>query len=352
MNPRLRIGITLGDVNGIGPELVIKLFQESYIREMCTPILYGSLRALNIYRKVLNIERLPHTVIQHVNQAQPRRLNVIECYPELERVDIGKPSEIGGRSAYLALKRAIEDAQHQELDALVTLPVDKASMQQQDPGFIGHTELLAEAFNVPDDLMLMVHDDLRVGLITNHLAISEVSRNLTVQQIVNKAHILHDTLELDFDIPRPLIALLALNPHAGDRGLMGDEEQEIIAKALDELKEDGLMVSGPYPADGFFGSLTYKKFHATLAMYHDQGLIPFKLLAGYEGVNVTAGLPIVRTSPDHGVAYDIAGQGIADENSFRQALYLAINLCRTRAENEPLRANALDLSDELERKKG
>jgi 4-hydroxythreonine-4-phosphate dehydrogenase len=351
MSSKLRLGITLGDINGIGPELALNVLQDQRLKDRATVVLYGSLRALNTYRKILNIEKFQYSVIQSVAQAQPRRLNIIDCGPEMERVDIGKPSETGGRAAWQALKRAIEDAQHQELQALVTLPVDKASIESFEPGFVGHTELLAQAFNVPENLMMMVADEFRLGLATNHLPISQVPAALTRERIIAKAQILHDTLEIDFDIPRPLMAILALNPHAGDRGLIGNEE-DIIRQAIADLKEEGIMASGPYPADGFFGSLAYRKFHAVLAMYHDQGLIPFKLLSGYEGVNVTAGLPIVRTSPDHGVAYDIAGENKADPASFRQACYLALDLCERRAENEALRATALDFEEgEKERKK-
>ncbi|MDX2282947.1 MAG: 4-hydroxythreonine-4-phosphate dehydrogenase PdxA [Bacteroidia bacterium] len=344
MSNKLRIGITLGDVNGIGPELIIKVFQDQRLKDLCTPILYGSSRAVNIYRKIMNVEKFHYQVIPNAAQAQPKRLNIIECMADLERVDIGKASEIGGRAAHLALRRAIDDALHRELDALVTLPVDKASLQQVDPDFIGHTELLARAFNVDDNLMLMASEELRVGLVTNHLPLREVADALTVDKIVQKALMLNETLEMDFGIRRPLIAILALNPHAGDKGLIGSEE-EMIVQAVEELKSQDIMAMGPYPADGYFGSLTYKKFHATLAMYHDQGLIPFKLLAGYNGVNFTAGLPIVRTSPDHGVAYDIAGKDLADPTSFRQALFMAIDLSKTRQENETLRAHSLDADE-------
>jgi 4-hydroxythreonine-4-phosphate dehydrogenase len=344
MSNKPRIGITLGDVNGIGPELIIKVFQDQRLKDLCTPILYGSSRAVNIYRKIMNVEKFHYQVIPNATQAQSKRLNIIECMADLERVDIGKASEIGGRAAHTALRRAIDDALHRELDALVTLPVDKASLQQIDPEFIGHTELLARAFNVDDSLMLMADDELRVGLVTNHLPLREVADALSVDKIVQKALMLNESLEMDFGIRRPLIAILALNPHAGDRGLLGNEE-EMIVQAVEELKSQDIMAMGPYPADGYFGSLTYKKFHATLAMYHDQGLIPFKLLAGYNGVNFTAGLPIVRTSPDHGVAYDIAGKDLADPTSFRQALFMAIDLSKTRQENEELRAHSLDADE-------
>ncbi|MEO1450466.1 MAG: 4-hydroxythreonine-4-phosphate dehydrogenase PdxA, partial [Bacteroidota bacterium] len=348
----LRIGITMGDANGVGPELIIRTFLDARMRERCIPILYGSSRVINIYRKVLGVNKFVYNVIKTPQEAQPRKLNIIECIPDLERVDIGKPSEIGGKVAHLSLKRAIEDAQHQFIDALVTLPVDKASMTAYDEDFSGHTELLAKAFNVSDNLMLMVSDSLRVGVVTNHLAVKDISRNLTVDRIVQKATILANTLADDFSIQRPMIAILGLNPHAGDRGLIGNEDQEIVAKAVEALQEKNIQAFGPYPADGFFGSLTYKRFHGTLAMYHDQGLIPFKVLAGYDGVNYTAGIPFVRTSPDHGVAYDIAGKGTADLSSVRQAIFLAIDIHSHRTQNLALKENALEIKPlKPERKK-
>jgi 4-hydroxythreonine-4-phosphate dehydrogenase len=340
----------MGDVNGIGPELLIKTFLDQRIKDLCIPILYGSSRVINIYRKVMKINKFHYSVINRASEAQPSRLNVIECMPDLERVDIGKPSEIGGQAAHLSLKRAIEDAQHQEIDALVTLPVDKKVLTEFIPDFTGHTEMLAQAFNVEENLMLMVDDTLRVGLVTNHLAIKDVSRNLTIDRIMRKARILNDSLRQDFSIQRPMIAILGLNPHAGDNGLLGGEEADIIQHAVAKLDKEGIRAAGPYPSDGYFGSLTYRRFDATLAMYHDQGLVPFKLLAGYRGVNFTAGIPLVRTSPDHGVAYDIAGKGEADPTSLRQAIYVAIDVYRNRVMNQELMANPLESLEALEKR--
>lgn len=348
-NHKPKIGITMGDVNGIGPELIIKAFLDQRFKESFVPIIYGSSRVVNIYRKVMNINKFHYVVVQNPSQAQYRKLNIIESVPDLERVDIGKSSEIGGRAAHEALKRAIQDAQHGEIDALVTLPVDKKSMQEFVPEFKGHTELLAEAFNVPQNLMMMVSEDIKVATVTNHLAIQDVSRNLSVERIVTKARILNDSLENDFSIQKPMIAILGLNPHAGDRGLIGNEEAEVISHAVTELKKSGIKAFGPYPADGFFGSMSYQKFHATLAMYHDQGLIPFKLIAGYNGVNFTAGIPFIRTSPDHGVAYDIAGKGTADPASVRQSIYLALDILKERKMNKELKENPIKPLADLER---
>ncbi len=348
-NHKPRIGITMGDVNGIGPELIIKAFLDQRFKENFVPIVYGSSRVINIYRKVMNVNKFHYVVIQTPSQAQYKKLNLIESVPGLERVDIGKASEIGGKAAHLSLQKAIQDAQHGEIEALVTLPVDKKSMQEFVPEFKGHTELLAEAFNVPSNLMLMVSEEIKVGTVTNHLAIQDVSRNLSVERIVQKARILNDSLENDFSIQKPMIAILGLNPHAGDKGLIGSEDEEIIAHAVTELKKSGIKAFGPYPADGFFGAMTYKKFHATLAMYHDQGLIPFKLIAGYHGVNYTAGVPFVRTSPDHGVAYDIAGKGSADPASLRQSVYLALDVLRERKMNAKLKENPIKPLADLEK---
>ncbi|MEO0468705.1 MAG: 4-hydroxythreonine-4-phosphate dehydrogenase PdxA [Bacteroidota bacterium] len=345
-NHKIKIGITIGDVNGIGPELVVSAFQDQRLKEICVPILYGSSRVINIFRKVMGVEKFHYVIIQNPSQAQYRKLNVIECVPDLERIEIGKPSENGGKAAYLSVKRAVEDAQHQAIDALITMPVDKHSFQKHQEDFSGHTELLAQAFNVKDNLMFMVADELRVGLVTNHLPISEVAAKLTVEGIVRKAQIMHKSLKRDFSIQSPMIALLGLNPHAGDQGLIGGEDKEIIAKAVTILKKDkGIKAFGPYPADGFFGSLTYRRFDGVLAMYHDQGLIPFKLLAGYSGVNFTAGIPVVRTSPDHGVAYDIAGKGKASAESLRECIYLTLDVFRNRKMNLDLEANALPPSE-------
>lgn len=341
-NKKLRIGITIGDVNGIGPELVLKAFGDQRLRDSCIPILYGSSRALNIYRKMLDINKFNYSIIPMAQQAQPKRFNIIECIAEFDRVDVGQPSELAGKLAHLAFKRAIEDAQHEELDALVTLPVDKATVQIHDETFTGHTEVLGKAFGVEDNLMMMVSDELRVGLVTNHLPIQEVPRNISTQRIIQKVKMMADSLRRDFNIPKPMIAVLGLNPHSGDNGILGKEEQEVIRPAIEALQKEGILAEGPYPADGYFGSLTFRKFHGTIAMYHDQGLVPFKLLAGYSGINFTAAMPFVRTSPDHGVAYNIAGKGEADPESFRKSIYLAMDIVRTRRENEELEANALD----------
>ncbi len=342
-NKKLRVGITMGDVNGIGPELIIKAFEDPYLKEFCVPILYGSSKVINIYRKVMDAPKFHYIVVQNPSQAQYRKLNIIDCMSNIDRVDIGQPSESGGQAAHEALKLAIEDAQHGELDVLVTMPIDKATFQlAAGDNFSGHTELLGQAFGAKNNLMMMVSDQMKVALVTNHLPLAEVSRNISAQRIVEKLKVFHRSLSNDFNIPKPMIAVLGLNPHAGDNGLLGSEEQEVIKEAIQKATDLGIRAVGPYPADGFFGSLTYKKFDGVLAMYHDQGLIPFKLMSGFHGVNYTAGMSIIRTSPDHGVAYDIAGTGQCDPSSFREALYLAVDLYYNRAENIDLQQNPLE----------
>ena len=343
-NRKLRIGITIGDISGIGPELVIRAFQDQRLKDLCVPILYGSSRVINIYKKILKVNKFHYSVVQKPAQAQSKRLNVIECIPNLERIEIGEPSEQGGKAAFLAVKRAVEDAQHAQIDALVTLPVDKSTFQIHDQSFQGHTEFLAKAFGVDDNLMLMVYDDLRVGLVTNHLPIQDVPRNLSKNQVVKKVRLLHKSLIKDFNISKPIIAVLGLNPHSGDNGLIGNEEKEIIHPALEALRKEDIIVQGPFPADGFFGSMQYRDFDGIMAMYHDQGLVPFKLIAGYQGFNFTAGIPFVRTSPDHGVAYSLVGKEIASTESLRHSIYMALDIHKTRSSYKELTANALPLS--------
>ncbi|HHG86128.1 MAG TPA: 4-hydroxythreonine-4-phosphate dehydrogenase PdxA [Bacteroidetes bacterium] len=329
----LRIGITMGDVNGIGPEFIIRAFQESHLREICTPVVYGSPRALNVYRKILHVDRFSYNVIQEPKQANPRKVSVIDCVNNLERVEAGKPGPEGGRAAFEALDRAVQDLKAGEIDALVTLPIDKNTIQNDNFRFPGHTEFLAKTFEVEDNLMFMVHEHLKVAVVTGHIPLKQVSAELTVPLIQNKIKMMIKSLRQDFNLEKPRIAVLGLNPHAGDNGLLGKEEKEKIARAVEIVQKEKGFVFGPYSADGFFASGAYKKFDGILAMYHDQGLIPFKLLAGFEGVNYTAGLPVVRTSPDHGLAYDLAGKGEADLTSFIYALYAAIDITHHRRES-------------------
>lgn len=341
MRKKLRIGITIGDVNGIGPELIVTGLTEVMIKEMFTPVVYGSSKVLNAYRKQLGVDKFSYNVIQTPNQAAPRKLSLVDCVPGFDRVDIGKASVESGLAAYQALAAAVADLKAGELDALVTLPIDKHTIQGKDFNFPGHTEYLAQAFGAKDSLMFMVSDRLRVGTVTGHVSIKDVAKSITVEKVLSKIRLMNHSLRDDFNFEKPRIAVLGLNPHAGDNGTIGTEDREVIARAVKLATDENIFAFGPYSADGFFSMRQFTRFDGILAMYHDQGLIPFKLLAGLEGVNYTAGLPVIRTSPDHGVAYDLAGRGLASPDSFYQAIYVAIDLYRNRFENQEIRQNKL-----------
>ena len=340
-NKKIRVAITHGDTNGIGYEVILKTFADPEMLELCTPIIYGSPKVAAYHKKLLGINT-QFSIIDRAEEAKDGRLNMLATFDDEVKVDFGVPSPEAGEAALKALDRAMTDYRSELYDVLVTAPINKKNIQSNLFHFHGHTEYIEDCVGEGNKaLMVLTNGSLRVALVTTHLAIKDIAGAITKERIVEKATILHKSLKRDFRISNPRIAVLALNPHAGDCGVMGDEEQTIIAPAIDELSENGIQAFGPYPADGFFGSGQYNKFDAVLAMYHDQGLAPFKTLAVEDGVNYTAGLPIVRTSPDHGTAYDIAGKGVADENSFRQAIFLAIDIFRNRANyDEPL-ANPL-----------
>jgi 4-hydroxythreonine-4-phosphate dehydrogenase len=335
------VGITLGDVNGIGPELVLKLFAEPRLHKFCLPILYGSGKALYFYKNQFGQDKFNYQQINTPQQVNDKRLNFIETSPEFERVEPGVPAEAAGKVAFAALERATDHLKNGHIDALVTMPIDKYTIQSPQFQFRGHTEYLQDQLGAKDVLMILMHENLRVSVVTIHIPLREVASALSEDKIVNKLRLLNDCLRVDFNIRKPKLAVLGLNPHAGDRGLIGNEEQTIISKAIERAKGEKILVMGPYPADGFFASRTDKKFDAVLAMYHDQGLIPFKTICEGHGVNYTAGLPVIRTSPDHGTAYDIAGKNIADETSARQAIYVAVDAFKARLENKELLRNAL-----------
>jgi len=411
---RLVVGISLGDYNGIGPEVILKAFQYNQLQRVCTPVIYGSMRVLNRYRNLLNLKDWNLNGIQNVGQASHKMTNVITCWnenarptpvpetipdpttpsepvasienkegqdepgdtgsdaqtpigsetqlavveptPPIESVQTeaapqpapftheiqpGKVTPEAGQAALACLERAVEDLKAGKLDALITGPINKHNIQSETFKFPGHTEYLAEAFGVPDDLMFMVGETLRVGVVTGHVPLAKVRQHVTRNAIHQKLNMMMQSLKVDFGIEKPRIAVLGLNPHAGENGLLGTEEQETISPVIEDWRKKGELVYGPFPADGFFGTRGYRKYDAVLAMYHDQGLIPFKAIAFEEGVNFTAGLPIVRTSPDHGTAYDIAGKNIADETSMIQAIYLACDVARRRKEYKETEANAL-----------
>lgn len=326
------IGITLGDFNGVGPEVTLKALSNNTILKMCTPVIYGSVKVLSKYRKLLNLEEWTLHPVKSIDQISPKRTNVLNCWNENLEIQPGKVTAEAGQNAFIALKSAVADLQNKHIDAIVTAPINKFNIQNEEFKFAGHTEYFTQSFGVQDSLMLLVSEGLRVGVVTGHIPLGAVKEAITKEKIISKATILLQTLKRDFGIQKPKIALLGLNPHAGEEGLLGNEEQEIITPVIQELKHKGNMVFGPFPADGFFGTMSYKKYDAVLAMYHDQGLIPFKTIAFESGVNYTAGLPIVRTSPDHGTAYNISGKNVASETSMREAIFLAIDIVNMRKE--------------------
>ncbi|WP_080058657.1 4-hydroxythreonine-4-phosphate dehydrogenase PdxA [Spirosoma aerolatum] len=339
---RLVIGISLGDYNGIGPEVILKALQYNRLQKICTPVIYGSMRILNRYRNLLNFKDWNLNGAQSIGQISHKLTNVITCWPDQNQdIQPGRVTPEAGQAAFACLQRAVDDLKAGKLDALVTAPINKYNIQSEEFKFPGHTEYLAQEFEVQDNLMFMVSGALRVGVVTGHIPLGRVRQNITRDRIAQKLALMMKSLRQDFGIERPRIAVLGLNPHAGEEGLLGNEEQEIIKPLLADLLDKGELVFGPYPADGFFGTRAYKHFDAVLAMYHDQGLIPFKAIAFEEGVNFTAGMPAVRTSPDHGTAYDIAGKNLADETSMLQAIYTAIDVARHRKEFIELEEGAL-----------
>jgi len=342
---KIKVGITLGDMNGIGPEIVIKALADNRILQSFTPVLYGSNRIINFYQKLLKGDEIKFQGIKSAEDSINKRVNLISITKEDIKIEPGEVTKFAGKLAFQSLEAAVSDLASNKIDVLVTSPINKKNIQSEKFKFPGHTEYLAKYSNVEDALMLMCADNLRVGVVTGHIPLNEVSEKIDQESILKKIGAIEKTLQTDFSIPKPKIAVLGLNPHAGDEGLLGKEEIEKIIPAIETAKENGILAVGPFPADGFFGSGSWKKYDAVLAMYHDQGLIPFKTIAGEYGVNFTAGLPIVRTSPAHGTAYDIAGNDMASELSFRQALYLACDVYRRRTENRNLAANALETQE-------
>ena len=345
---RLKIGITQGDTNGVGWEVILKIFSDNRLTELFTPVIYGSGAAAAYYQKRLNdIEPVKFVVVDSAERAQQGRVNLVECGAKELSVTPGKPSKAGGEAAAAALSKAIKELKDGAIDAMVTAPIDKEMIQSETFSFTGHTEFLAKELE-GEPLMIMTSELMRVGLATIHVPVAEVAQSLSKELIVERINQINASMRQDFGVVRPKVAVLALNPHAGDGGLLGKEEQDIIKPAIVEAYEGGVLAFGPFAADGFFASGQFKNYDAILAMYHDQGLAPFKTLTP-NGVNFTASLSEVRTSPDHGVAYDIAGKGIADEQSMRNAIYEAIDIVQRRSEWEEWNANPLQ---HFEREKG
>jgi 4-hydroxythreonine-4-phosphate dehydrogenase len=344
MSEKLKIGISIGDVNGIGLEIIIKTLADNRVFDYCTPIVYGHTKIASFHRRTVNIHDLNFNVITHPSQANHKKANMINCWEEDVKLELGVSNEIGGKYALLSLQRATDDLVNGDIDALVTAPINKDNIQSEEFHFPGHTEYLQQRANAAESLMFMVSDTLKVGVVTGHIPIAKVAESITAEKILTKLRLMDQSLRQDFWVRKPRIAVLGLNPHAGDNGLIGNEEKDIIMPALEEARSNDILAMGPYPADGFFANGAYLQFDAVLAMYHDQGLIPFKQIAFEQGVNFTAGLSFVRTSPDHGTAYDIAGKNKASETSFREALFTAIHIMRRRRENEVLNENPLQFT--------
>jgi len=335
------IGFSCGDINGIGPEIIIKTLGDSRIVDHCTPVIFGSNKTINFYRKSLADINCSFTPVKEMSKLNPKQVNIFNCWEEDVSITPGLLNEVGGMYAYKSLQVAVDALKNNHIDGLVTAPIHKKNIQSADFAFTGHTPYLQHVFGVHDVLMFLVADNMRVGVVTEHVAIAEVAANITKEKIISKLAIMHRSLVKDFSINTPRIAVLGLNPHAGDEGLIGTEEQTLIKPAIAEAKKGGIMVFGPYSADAFFARGQYEKFDGVLAMYHDQGLIPFKSLAIGEGVNFTAGIAGVRTSPDHGTAFDIAGKGIADHTSFLAATYECIDIIKRRATYDENNKNPL-----------
>ncbi len=338
---KLRVGFSQGDINGIGLEVILKTFLEPELVDICTPILFSSQKTVGYFRKILGVDEFHFHNTKDLTQLNLKKPNVYSCYEEEINFELGKSTELGGKYARLSLEKATDALKAGQIDVLVTAPINKHNMQSESFKFAGHTEYLADKFGADKNaIMLMCSDDLRIGLVTGHIPVANVAQSISVDAIVGKLNQLNKTLQEDFGIRKPKIAVLGLNPHASDNGAIGKDDLEIVTPAISKVK-DNLLVFGPYPADGFFGSGNYAKFDAVLAMYHDQGLIPFKTLAFNNGVNYTAGLPVVRTSPDHGTAYEIAGHNKANPDSLKKAIYLAIDIYRNRAQYKEINANPL-----------
>lgn len=334
VNEKPVLGITIGDINGIGPEVIIKALSDSRLMNYVTPVIYGSTKVLSFYKKAFDIHEFNYSQTKNPGQFAEGRINVVNCWNEMFEVRAGEELPEGGKAAFYALERAVKDYKEGLIHAIVTAPINKNNIQSENFRFPGHTEYLAQMFEAGEHLMMMVGESMKVGVVTGHIPLKEASAKITKDLIVAKTAIMISALKSDFGIAKPKVAVLGFNPHAGENGLLGSEEKEVINPAIDELKRKGHLVFGPFPADGFFGAGDYARYDGIMAMYHDQGLIPFKTLAFDKGVNFTAGLPVIRTSPDHGVAYNIAGKGAASPDSMREAIYVALDVLARRREAE------------------
>lgn len=347
MNQKIILGITQGDPNGIGYEVIIKALADARMLDMCTPIVYGSSRTFGFYKKqVPNTENLNTNIINTAKDCHPKRVNIINCVPDNFKIEPGQPSPEAAQSSILALKACVEDLKNGHIDAMITAPFNKKAVCDSSFGFPGHTEYLINQFGAADGLMFLCSEQMKVGVVTNHLSLAKVSTALNTDLILGKIRLMHESLCRDFNIIKPKIAVLGLNPHCGDGGLLGREEIDIICPAVKKSNDENILAFGPYSPDGFFGNNLQNQFDAVLAMYHDQGLIPFKALSFDCGVNYTAGLPVVRTSPDHGTAYELAGKNEANAMPMISAIYAAIDIVRNRRKYEEMRADVLQVAHE------
>lgn len=328
------IGITMGDINGVGPEVVIKALSDSRILNHITPVIFGSTKVLSFYRKMLKMEDFHYSQLKSIADLNYRKINVVNCWPEMVEIKVGQVTPEAGNCAFQALREATNYLKEDKIEAIVTAPINKKNIQREDFKFVGHTDFITAELGVENSLMLLANEKLRIGVVTAHIPVNEISQNLTQDAVEKKLKVMINALKNDFGIEKPKVALLGLNPHAGEDGLLGKEENEVIEPVISKFKNKGHLVFGPFPSDGFFGTLQYQKYDGILAMYHDQGLIPFKMLGFESGVNYTAGIPKVRTSPDHGTAYSIAGKNIANPTSMREAIYMAANTVKIRKSAE------------------
>lgn len=342
---KIILGITHGDINSISYEVIMKSLADIRLFDNCTPIVYGSPKVAAYHRKALDLETFSFNTIRSVDEATPRKAHIINCIDDSARVELGKSTPYAGESSLQALECAVKDLSEGKLDVIVTGPINKSNIKSDKFNFNGHTEFFESRFKSEGVLMLMINDLMRIGVVTSHIPLSQVTDYIVRDTILNKLKILNKSLLTDFSIRKPRIAVLGLNPHSGDNGLIGNEEIEQIIPAINAAQEEGILAFGPFPADGFFGAGTFTKYDAILAMYHDQGLVPFKALTVSGGVNFTAGLPVIRTSPAHGTAYDLAGKNEASPDSFRKAIYMACDIYRNRLLYKEISANPLNPAD-------
>lgn len=342
---KIKVGITHGDINGIGYEVIMKTLMDARVLELCTPVIYGSPKVAAYHRKALDLDNINMNIVNSPKEASHGRVNIINCIEDTVKVELGKESIVSGDASFKALEAAVTDTINKGVDVLVTAPVNKHSVYSNQVDCMGHTEYLAQRTGNDKVMTILVGDHLKVGTAAGHIPMSDLVKTITLENILSKLQIMNSSLKSDFLIRKPRIAVLGFNPHLGDRGMWGKEETNVIIPAIEKAREEGIMAIGPFSADGFFASGNYKKFDAVFAMYHDQGMIPFKTIEGNEGVVYTAGLSIVRTAPAHGIAYGKVGKGTATEQGFRNALYVALDVFRNRKESKLISRNPLPKYD-------